>query len=146
MLQGNEKGISILPLKPLFCFQRCLWASCVGVQVILEEVRLQGEMSGSGALGLEGSSGLHTVPAASWAHLSRDCHDDGLTFPLMKLEEPFKNRIIIIIMKKRCDLEGGQLTRHAEEASVLLLMHSSVLRSRGNPKESQQGCARAEPL
>jgi len=101
MLQGNEKGISILPLKPLFCFQRCLRAGCVGVQVVLEEVRLQGEMSGSGALGLEGSSGLHVMegssglhstPAASWAHLSRDRHDDGLTFPLVKLEEPFQKK------------------------------------------------------
>jgi len=101
MLQGNEKGISILPLKPLFCFQRCLRASCVGVQVVLEEVRLQGEMSGSGALGLEGSSGLHVMegssglhstPAAPWAHLSRDGHDDGLAFPLVKLEEPFQKK------------------------------------------------------
>lgn len=41
MLQGDEKGIGILPLKPLLCFQSCFWASCIRVQVILEEVRLQ---------------------------------------------------------------------------------------------------------
>lgn len=57
----------------------------------------------SGLHVMEGSSGLHSTPAASWAHLSRDGHDDGLAFPLVKLEEPFQKKIIT--MKKRCDLE-----------------------------------------
>lgn len=99
--QRDEDGLRVLPRQPLIRLQGRLRARRVGVQVVLEEVRLQGEMSRSGALGLEGSSGLHVMegssglhstPAASWAHLSRDGHDDGLAFPLVKLEEPFQKK------------------------------------------------------
>lgn len=42
VLQRDEEWIGVLPLKPLFCLQGCLRPCRVGVQVILEKVRLHG--------------------------------------------------------------------------------------------------------
>lgn len=42
MLEGNEDGVPVLALEPLLCLQGRIWACRVRVQVILEEVRLEG--------------------------------------------------------------------------------------------------------
>lgn len=144
MFQGNEQGIGVLPLKPLLCLQSCLWASCIRVQVILEEVRLQEETNRSGAAGLEGTSGLQTTQAAGCAHLSRDRHDDGLTFPLVKLEEPFQRKR----KKKRSVTQGARTGTTPCKGSLGSAAHAQQRTARqrqwkvSNPKESQLGCAR----
>lgn len=42
VLQGDENGISVLPFKPLLCFQSSFRPSCIRIKVVLEKVRLQG--------------------------------------------------------------------------------------------------------
>lgn len=91
MFQGNEDRIGVLPLKPLLCFQSCFWACRVGIQVILEEVRLKARRGHkwSDAFGWKAGGGF-PCPAAGGTHLSRDRHDDGLALPLVELEEPLE--------------------------------------------------------
>lgn len=46
VFQGDEEGVSVLPLKPLLGFQGGFGPSCVRIEVILKEVRLGKKESG----------------------------------------------------------------------------------------------------
>lgn len=94
ILEGYEEGPTITTPQPLFCCEGSIRPCCGRVQVLLEQVRLWAR------------SGLvkrvfrpHHHPATlqtqwpvpqggTWEHhLSRHCHGNGLTPPLMQLVE-----------------------------------------------------------
>lgn len=92
VLQGDEDRVGVLALKPLFRFERSFRSGSVRVQVVLEKVRLQGrgggEIPGKLLKGICSAKRHKTITRDHRnTHLARDSHDDGLTLPLVKLEE-----------------------------------------------------------